>query len=136
MTILTNLIALLALTAVTNATPVVSLGTTVCGAGWFYGYQSAVIIYTMSDTDITGAFVIGGTVASGGCATLSPGQSFLNDECVVIEYFATSTAGTPTASYILGVFPHSSGANLGIVGLLALKKSKLSTSLGDISGIV
>jgi hypothetical protein len=130
-----SMIVLTALAGVADASPVASPGTTVCGTSWFYGYQSPGLIYTMGDADNDGAFVIGGTVSSG-CSVLSPGQTFLNDQCVVIEYFATQTAVAPTASYILGEFAHSSGANLGIVGLLALKKSKLSNYSGDISGVV
>ena len=100
-----------------------SIGTPVCGGPWFYGYQSVGAIYTMGDSSLNEGFAVGGSLKSG-CATLMPSQTFLNDECAIIEIFDSEIAETPSMSVLLGLFPHASGANLAITGIRALSLKK------------
>jgi hypothetical protein len=123
--VLAFFITLMAFSQKATAQPVVSAGTTICGNKWFYGYQSVGITYTVGDSNSDLAFAVGGSVPSG-CNTLKP-STYLNDECAIVEVFSGSTDTTPEHSILLGLFPHSSGANLGIVGVLALSIAKQSS---------
>jgi len=63
--------------------------------------------------------VIGGSVPYN-CSVLNPSYTYLNDQCAIVEKFASFTAETPIGSYLLNWLPHASGANLGIVGISAI----------------
>lgn len=67
-----------------------------------------------------------------------PSQQFLNDQCAIIEIFESEIADTPSMSVLLGLFPHESGANLAITGILALsfKKLKNSSIPKEVFGVV
>ena len=90
-----------------------------CSDLWYHGYQGLGINYTSSATKSDGFFVIGGSVPSG-CSLLNPSQTYLNDQCAIVEKFDSFTDEKPSGSYLLNYLPHASGANLGIVGISAI----------------
>ena len=72
-----------------------------------------------------------------GCKTLMPSQEFLNDQCAIIEIFASKTAEQPSVSVLMGLFPHESGAKLAITGIKALSFKKLvNTYPNSVFGVV
>ncbi len=117
--------------------PVVSIGSPVCSGPWLYGYQSVGAIYTIGDSNKNFGFAIGGYLTSG-CSTLMPSQLFLNDKCAIIEIFDSENDDTPSMSVLLGLFPHASGAKLGITGIRALsfKKIKSTSVAKEVFGVV
>lgn len=116
---LRRIIWLLSQLTVGYATPVVSPGSPVCGGDWFYGYQSVGAIYTVADSNEHGAFAIGGYIASD-CSKVDTSATSPFDTCAIVEAFDDSNAAVPEASWLLRGYPHSSGASLQIMGLLAL----------------